>query len=133
MSTIKAYTDLEQSKKLAKILPVESADCFWDYDEMQGFHRISWFEDGFNKHSQLLFNENNVCAWSLAALLDVIPYNVTFNKAVYRFKLVKFSDHWECYHENFGTVSTKIVKADNPVDAAFEMIVWLKENEDKEE
>ena len=28
MATIKSYTDLEQSKKLAKILPIETADMF---------------------------------------------------------------------------------------------------------
>ena len=32
MATIKAFTDLEQSKKLAKILPLESADMFWYRD-----------------------------------------------------------------------------------------------------
>ena len=29
MATIKAYTDLEQSKKLAEILPLETADMFY--------------------------------------------------------------------------------------------------------
>ena len=42
MATIKSFTDFSQSKVLAEILPLESADCFWDYDEMQKFHRISW-------------------------------------------------------------------------------------------
>ena len=73
---MKAFTDIQQSKKLAEILPLESADCYWDYDEMQKFHRISWFEDGYNKESQLMLNENNVCAWSLAALLSVIPKHI---------------------------------------------------------
>ena len=31
---MKRYTDLEQSKRLAEILPIESVDCFWDYDDM---------------------------------------------------------------------------------------------------
>ena len=30
---MKAYTDLEQSKKLAEILPIESADAFYDMAE----------------------------------------------------------------------------------------------------
>jgi hypothetical protein len=124
---MKSYTDIEQSRKLAEFLPIESADCYWNYDEMQKFHRISWFEDGYNKESQLMFNENNVCAWSLTALMAIIPYNVSFNKAVYRLKLIKYSDHWECYHENFGTVSTEIFKADNPVDACVAMIKKLHE------
>ena len=41
MATIKSYTDLEQSKKLAEILPPESADGFW------GFH-TEWGLDGDN-------------------------------------------------------------------------------------
>jgi hypothetical protein len=43
MATIKSYTDLEQSKKLAEILPIESAD--------------------------MCFNDNEPC-WSLVALLE---------------------------------------------------------------
>lgn len=132
---MKSYTDINQSKKLAEILPLESADMRYEYPSrerediqkpMMGFSIASfnWFKgiDSFRI----------IPCWSLAALLSVIPYNITFNKAVYRFKLVKFSDHRECYHENFGSVSTEIFKADNPVDAAFEMVVWLKENEYKE-
>lgn len=30
MATIKSYTDLEQSKKLAEILPIESADMHYN-------------------------------------------------------------------------------------------------------
>lgn len=30
---MKAYTDIEQSKKLAEILPIESADAFYDMAE----------------------------------------------------------------------------------------------------
>lgn len=29
MATIKAYTDTNQSKKLAEFLPIESADAWW--------------------------------------------------------------------------------------------------------
>ena len=29
MTTIKSYTDISQSKKLAEILPLESADMYW--------------------------------------------------------------------------------------------------------
>ena len=30
MATIKSYTDIEQSRKLAKFLPIESADMYYD-------------------------------------------------------------------------------------------------------
>ena len=115
---MKAYTDLEQSKKLAEILPIKSADCYWDYDEMQKFHRISWFEDGFNKHSQLLFNENNVCAWSLAALLDILPQGTRILKSS-----TNDTYHCDCPKENIDKWF------DNPIDACYEMI--LKLNEEK--
>lgn len=120
MATIKSYTDLKQSKILAEILPIESADCFWDYDEMQKFHRISWFEDGYNKESQLILNENNVCAWSLASLLDYIKdkcshfelvyLNSTIVKNVYRLS----TDMYDVYEKE-------------AVDACVEMIVKLHE------
>lgn len=121
---MKSYTDLEQSKKLSEFLPLESADM--DYIpvvNIDGEYSIN-VNEWNNDH---VIEEGWIPAWSLAALLGVIPYNVTFNKAVYRFKLVKFSNHWECYHENFGSVSTNIFKADNPVDACVAMIEKLQE------
>ena len=118
---MKAYTDLEQSKKLAEILPLESADMSYQYFVPE------FLGEGYSPSLIKKEEDDDVPCWSLAALLGVIPYNITFNKAVYRFKLVKFPDHWECYHENFGTVSTNIFKADNPIDACYEMIIKLYE------
>lgn len=124
---MKAFTDLEQSKMLAEFLSPESADMGWNVF-VDGTTRIlpinDWdlIKDGSN-------NVKFYPAWSLTALMAVIPYNVSFNKAVYRFEMVKYSDHWECYHENFGTVSTDIFKADNPIDACVEMIIKLHEQE----
>ncbi len=127
---MKSYTDLKQSKKLAEILTIESADMWWNFYSVttgnttpQIIHLNTPWVGNFNWDNK----SDNVPCWSLTALLGVIPYNVTFNKAVYRFKLVKFPDHWECYHENFGTVSTDIFKADNPIDACVEMIEKLYE------
>lgn len=113
---IKSFTDINQSKKLAKILPLESADmCYNDGELRIGYAPLAVERDDY------------LPCWSLAALLDVIPYNVSFNKAVYRFKMVKFFDHWECYHENFGSVSTEIFKANNHIDACVAMIEKLNE------
>lgn len=33
---MKAYTDIEQSKKLAEILPIETADAWWADDKEGG-------------------------------------------------------------------------------------------------
>ena len=137
MATIKSYTDLEQSKKLAEILPLDSADCFWDYDEMQKFHRISWFEDGYNKESQLMLNENNVCAWSLAALIGVMsqinewftPYGHK-NEILYQFepKICKIWEHnfIPSYKVTYGN-RLFTDSYDNPIDACVTMIEKLHE------
>lgn len=73
---MKSYTDLEQSKKLAEILPLESADMVYipimDIDSMSnsGFLNIPECYP-FNE-----FKNSNVKplpCWSLAALLKIIP------------------------------------------------------------
>jgi len=138
MATIKSYTDIEQSKKLAEILPLESADMRYGYiapydysDRMYdgGYDEIPYPKNFLIKNPNFSANEYEaeLPCWSLAALLGVLPYNVSFNRAVYRFKLVKFPNRWECYHENFGCVSTEIFEADNPVDACYEIIIRLDE------
>lgn len=125
MTQLRSYTTFEQSKKLAEILPLESADYFHAPDA--GIVVTEPYKLNEDDETVITAYKGAIPCWSLAALLSVIPYNITFNKAVYRFKLVKFSDHWECYHENFGTVSTDIFKADNPLDACYKMILKLHE------
>ncbi len=123
---MKSYTDLEQSKKLAEFLPLKSADCFWDYDPMQKFHRISWFEEGFNKESQLRLNENNVCAWSLAALLSLIKDKCGYFEFVY---LKRTSDGRANPLEDVYRLSTDEydVYEKEEVDACYELIIHLHE------
>ena len=59
---MKVYTDIEQSKKLADILPLESADMFYRSD---GNVKLMWEH---LKDIQL----KNPC-WSLAALIALLP------------------------------------------------------------
>lgn len=61
---MKAYTDIEQSKKLADILPIESADM--RYLPFGNTHPWVWDED-----PKLLEVGGTPC-WSLAALLEVL-------------------------------------------------------------
>ena len=73
MAKIKSFTDLQQSRKLAKILPLESADMMWTYDftvnDINGINVIS---------NTLKLEEKDVPAWSLAALLDILPKTINF-------------------------------------------------------
>lgn len=67
---MKGYTDIEQSKRLADILPIESADMTWVsiYDEshMMSDHRVD-----FLPYS--LFRGVGVPCWSLMALIVQMP------------------------------------------------------------
>ena len=115
MATIKSYTDLEQSKKLAKILPIESADM--EYLSIKETGKLvgdvpfvkdnSEVEDSAYSHTY-----DRIACWSLAALLRLMPNFNMFKRTI------------ECKIE---TTNHLIDKACDPIDAAFEMVCWLKE------
>lgn len=107
MATIKSHTDLDQSRKLAGILSIESADMCW-------------------------CNENDVImipyidalitecpAWSLTALLNVLPNGTDVVKE-------------KADTENERYMCTVLIKdslittfASNPVDACVDAIIKL--------
>ena len=113
MATIRAYTTIEQSRKLAKILPLESADMYW-YLATKG-NPIAMFNERYNEYGDF-----ELPCWSLAALLGVLPeYNLQRinwgNKTEYRI-FVTIND------DNYGSKNY-----DNPVDACVAMIIKLHE------
>ena len=69
MAKIKSYTDIEQSKKLAEFLPLESADMQWFLEEDYGIVQIK-------DELQDWGGDCNVPCWSLAALLDDLPNEI---------------------------------------------------------
>ena len=77
---MKSYTDLEQSKKLAEILQLESADMY--YEEV--YNLPTAIVGSYILHNQCMEDKdykrlsNPVLspAWSLAALLNVIPKRI---------------------------------------------------------
>ena len=64
---MKSYSDLQQSKKLAEILPLESADMYYP------------IEGASPKFGVALSISSNIPCWSLAALLEQLPYEVCDN------------------------------------------------------
>lgn len=111
MATIKSFTDLSQSKTLSKILPLESADMYYDYDVQKHEYYPMVMDD--------LFEDNCVRAWSLAALLSVLPKGTDIVKE-------------ESDTENERYMCTVGIKddiistfANNPVDACVAMIEKL--------
>ena len=104
----KICTSQEQSKKLIELgVDVNTADMYYDVNSY-----------GIQSKPEVAIGKvwsKDIPAWSLTALLKLIP----------KFSLEKVisnnAGYLLCY--NYNTTYY-----DEPVDAAFEMICWLKEN-----
>lgn len=70
MATIKSHSDLQQSKKLAEILPLESADMYYDRYGEPYFINVSVTHERIKNDKY----QHLIPCWSLAALLCVLPY-----------------------------------------------------------
>lgn len=115
---MKAFTDLEQSKKLAEILPLESADMFL---ALNGTLPVmsKYIDDGF-----VTADDTAVPCWSLAALMAVMPGEVTDGHYL---TLSKEGDDYCCFYGDFEGNISKHTFTVNPVDACVNMIIKLKE------
>lgn len=116
---MKAYTDIKQSKKLAEILPIDSADMF--YTSLNRDYPWIWID----KH---LMEVDDIPCWSLAALLDILQNTA---RSIDEDGSVTL-DSYKTVEWNLGINNSDLefVTESNPVDAAFEMICWLKENKE---
>ena len=97
---MKGYTDLEQSKKLAEVLPLESADMTWkQVDPITG--DLAWEPLlGLNVAiKDNLFSYRNgytIPCWSLAALLEQIPEKL-FDDNGFSYELEIIKQKGLCY------------------------------------
>lgn len=133
---MKAYTDIEQSKKLAKILPPESADMHWQYIE-EDDGQLQWFclpkDFSINQY-------NTVSAWSLAALINLLPSEITvveeylttqYDIRIRKYKVTDEMDVCQIAYGNYGSSGSwydmiNTGEKESLLDASFEMICWLK-------
>lgn len=111
---MKSYTDLEQSKRLAEILPLVSADMY--YSPLGGTHPWVLEND--------LIEKDAVPCWSLAMLLEIIA-NVAahIDEDGYLDAVICQDVHSVCLVNCNG----ELCKADNLIDACVEMILKLHE------
>ena len=124
MATIKSFTSLEQSRKLAEILPLESADMRYSIVDNEAFICL----EHHNEYEQ-------IPCWSLAALLGVLPNNkhitTTLSRGGWKIDPVEYIDKWFCEYEDEVDEDSPCknfsVSADNPVDACYELILKLHE------
>lgn len=114
---MKSFTDLDQSKKLAEILPLESADMYYysgdKYNICFGsgvYEEIAdWAGDGTPKPA-------DIPCWSLSALLSVLSdYTLQTNTGRAVFVVCKSKEPMISDAYN------------NPVDACVELILKLYE------
>ena len=122
---MKSYTDLEQSKKLAEFLPLESADMYYHnrVDIPDNFPLpIEW------KHNNPLLSQEIPC-WSLAALLDYLC-EIDF------FPEIEADEHGVTMSINYydeeearllAPVHNIKVKAESFIDACVAIIIKLSE------
>lgn len=125
---LKSYTDIKQSKKLAEILPIESADMRYGYiapydysDRMfdGGYDEVPYPKDFLKRNPNFSENEydGEFPCWSLSALLDVLKYS-SLNQDV--------ENKWSITYWT-GAYPKSEYFFDNPVDACYEMIIRLNE------
>ena len=128
MATFKSYTDLEQSKALVKILPIESADmCF-----VNDGTAIKIDANSYNVRKHMWKGEGVqlIPCWSLASLLGVIPQEIFDGEYIINItegcdnKWVLTYDHYENNNHSYYGLSTG---ADNLVDACATIIEKLNE------
>ena len=123
MATIKSFTDIEQSKKLAEILPIESADMTY-YACVKDWRgnpvEPKWGKPANLTKKELALPRSNfqeyeyVPCWSLASLLGVLPRATldSSNNHYYRlFCMERYTTEWY----------------DNAIDACVAMIKRLHE------
>ena len=134
---MKAYTDIEQSKKLAEILPIESADhhyvrktCDSTGNPVDGkwsepkygnpnSKYANYFVQNFTKYEKLP-------CWSLAALRACLPPGISIDGILYVFESHNTFDNMWVYEYKFEDISAPLYsKSSNEIDACVEIIEKL--------
>jgi len=116
----KICTSIEQSQKLIELgIDRKTADMCWQNNE---------FPIGFN-------DEDAIPAWSLSALLELIPKDENIVSDLdfgYYDNMCNYVAEW-CINyadmrEGEENPTIKLCSSENPFDAVFDMICWLKES-----
>ena len=134
---MKSYTNLEQSKKLAKILPIESADMYYGYiapydysDRMYdgGYDEVPYPKDFLKRNPNFSANEYDAefPCWSLAALFDVLPHRIDDRYGLALGKLPTNEGWYVCYVDNDQFLKHYVANS-NFIDACYEIILKLHE------
>ena len=122
----KICTDIKQSKKLIELgIDVNTADMFWEllYDDKRRCIPLSPLYKSYD--DVLYVRQWTEPAWSLTALLGLMPNIDKFEPRIEK-SLLDADKHnpYGCVYSD-GSYALHFYYADNPLDAAFEMMRWL--------
>ena len=125
---MKAYTDVKQSKKLAEILPLESADMHYaTWTILNGEFIVSPHQGSTIEDLQEDYGNQIIPCWSLSALIELLPNKIVVNNENYFLNFTKNNVEYI----GIGTwdgqkcISTE---EENLLDACYNMIVKLKKD-----
>ena len=132
---MKSYTDLEQSKKLAEILPLKSADMTWEQVTNALTKDFTWKPTiGLDKAiigNYFSYRNGYVLpCWSLAALLDVLESEIYDEDGnTYELNIEKEGTWWWIeYIERYGEANPiETNSTEELIDACYEIILKLHE------
>ena len=120
-------TTISQSRKLIELgLDPKTADMFWmDTNSVKPCLKL--MDDGIFNHRNYLvrFPHSSLFAWSLTALLEVIPNNDYWDIYLYQAQEGKWQIEWNDCEISKG--ESKCFIADTPITAAYEMVCYLLE------
>ena len=127
---MKSYTDLEQSKKLAEFLSIESADGFYEAQHNPLTDKWEYILFTGNKWAS---EEVVIPCWSLAALLDQLE-DVIYDEEDNQWELVikKEGVQYDLYYLTVYGEQENIELDrfyDDLIDCCYEMILTLKEKD----
>lgn len=113
---MKIYTNIEQSRKLAEVIPINTSDSYL---------QARWEEITTNHHFKSDYGEK-ISAWSLTALINLFP--AYKDDDMPSFSLIRggwkpsFTRNW------FASWGHWTFDAREPIDAVVGLILLLKEN-----
>lgn len=119
----KICTSQEQSKKLVELgIDIHTADIIYNI-----------LDESYIRHNTPI-DKFHTPAWSLTALMKLIPFQIITKNERYGFRQWKgYNTQGETYcFEYISSTNQRLYETyhwNNPLDAAFEMVCWLKKEE----
>lgn len=138
---VKAYTDIEQSRKLFHLLPTCSADMHYHYSDI--LERLSDVPEFTVDADHFIMRSKDIGCWSLSKLMDILPNTIQTDgtdwrnyQNIYRIDVRKYdgseniTQYQIAYGNNSGISGSwhdmiNTAERDNLVDACVDMIILL--------